>query len=241
LAGELRQSLLTAASIERLRSIVEDDVAADAIVLESTAGAFCLGADPDLLLLDDAGATAASRARGFLEQFGRLLRGIESTARPVIALVDGAAAGGGVGLAAAADFVIATRRASFGLPETLLGVVPALVFPVLARRIGVPRARWMALDGETIDAEEALRLGLVDAVTDDPEAALSRRLRRLRRLDPRAVAAVKSLAARRDVDPAAYEVAAVHMFTELLGSPGTQVRLRRFVDGLAPWPEDETP
>jgi enoyl-CoA hydratase/carnithine racemase len=226
------------ALIERLLSVVEGGGPAVAIVFENTSGTFCLGLDPSLCLLES-GDDGGERALGALERFARLLRSIEAAPRPVIALVDGAAAGGGVALATAADFVIATPRATFGFPETLLGIVPAIAFPVVARRIGVPHARWMAVSGTTIEAAAARELGLADVVTGDPEAELTRCLRRLSRLDPRAVAAVKTLAAQHEAAPAAYRTAAMETFARLLDSPETQARLRRFADGLAPWPDDE--
>ena len=239
LAGEPPRGFLSEALVERLLSIVEGDMDASAIVVENRGGTFCMGLDPSFLIAAADAPPAGQRARAALERFDRLLQAVECAACPVIALVDGPAAGGGVALAAAADVVIATRRATFALPETLLGIVPALAFPVLARRIGAPRARWMAVTGVTIDASEAIRLGIIDMVVDDPEVALARCLRRLTRLDARSIAAVKMLATLHRAEHGAYESAALRTFGQLVESPETQARLRRFAQGLAPWPEDE--
>ena len=239
LAGEPPHGFLSEALVERLLSIVEGDIYASAIVVENSGGTFCMGLDPSFLIADADAPPAGQRARAALERFDRLLQAVERAACPVIALVDGPAAGGGVALAAAADVVIATSRATFALPETLLGIVPAVAFPVLARRIGATRARWMAISGVTIDASEAMRWGIVDMLADDPEAALARYLRRLARLDARSIAAVKKLTTLHRNEHGAYESAAVRTFGELVESPETQARLRRFAQGLAPWPEDE--
>ena len=244
LAGEPPRGFLSEALVERLLTIVEADIDASAIVIENRGETFCMGLDPSCLIADADAPPAGERARAALERFDRLLQAVERAACPVIALVDGAAAGGGVALAAAADLVIATSRATFALPETLLGIVPALAFPVLARRIGAPRARWMAVSGVTIDASEAMRLGVIDMVVDDPEVALTRCLRRLTRLDARSIAAVKRLATLHaaglhGAGHGAYESAALRTFGQLVESPETQARLRRFAQGLAPWPEDE--
>jgi len=239
LSAEPPRGFLSEPLIDRLLSLVEGDRDLAAIVVESRGDTFCLGLDPGLLTADGDPAAAGKRARMALERFDRLLQAVERARCPVIAIVDGAAAGGGVGLAAAADLVIATRRATFGLPETLLGIVPALVFPVLARRVGAPRARWLALSGLTTGAAEALRLGLVDMVVANPEVALTRCLRRLARLDVRSIAAVKTLAALYGTEPAAYRAAARRAFEQLVESAETQARLRRFAAGLAPWPEDD--
>jgi enoyl-CoA hydratase/carnithine racemase len=244
LAGKPPHGFLSEALVERLLSIVEGDIDASAIVVENSGGTFCMGLDPSFLIADSDALPAGQRARAALERFNRLLQAVERAACPVIALVDGPAAGGGVALAAAADVVIATSRATFALPETLLGIVPAVAFPVLARRIGASRARWMAVTGVTIDASEAIRLGIVDRIADDPELALAQCLRRLTRLDARSIAAVKRLAALHlagwnRAGQGAYESAALETFGELVESPETQARLRRFAQGLAPWPEDE--
>jgi enoyl-CoA hydratase/carnithine racemase len=244
LAAESPRGFLSEALVERLLSILESDIDASAIVVENRGGTFCMGLDPSFLIADADAPPAGQRARAALERFDRLLQAVERAACPVIALVDGAAAGGGVALAAAADLVIATKRATFALPEILLGIVPALAFPVLARRIGVPRARWMAISGVTVEASEALRLGIIDMVVDDPEVALARCLRRLTRLDARSIAAVKRLAALHLAElhgagHGAYESAALQTFGQLVESEETQARLRRFAEGLAPWPEDE--
>lgn len=240
LGGAPPRGFLSEALVERLLSVVETSVDARAIVVGSQGGTFCMGLDPGLLIADAGTAPVGARARAMLERFGRVLCAIEGAARPVIAIVDGPAAGGGVALAAAADVVIATGRATFALPETLLGIVPALAFPVLARRIGAPRARWMAVSGVTVGASDALRLGIADLVVDDPEAVLGRYLQRLARLDARSITAVKMLATmHREEDPT-YESVALGTFERLLESPETQARLRRFATGLAPWAEDET-
>lgn len=239
LAGEPPGGFLSEWLIERLLAIVEHDVHATALVLENRGALFCSGLDPSLLIADGDTIPAATLAGAALERFDRLLRALARASYPVIAVVDGAAMGGGVALAAAADMVIATGRASFGLPETLLGIVPALAFPVLARRIGTPRARWMAVSGITIDASDAVRFGLADVVDDQPENTLARYLRRLTRLDARAIAAVKRLATLHHTDHEAYRAAALETFGQLLESPETQARLRRFASGRAPWPEDE--
>lgn len=104
-----------------------------------------------------------------LESFHQIFRTLEQTAKPSIALVDGAALGGGCELVAGCDIVIATTRARFGQPEIKLGVFPPVAAVLLPRIIGEKRARELLLTGELLDAQEALRLGLVNYVV--PSAA----------------------------------------------------------------------
>jgi len=104
-----------------------------------------------------------------LESFHGIFRALEQTGKPVIAVVDGAALGGGCELVAGCDIVIATERARFGQPEIKLGVFPPVAAVLLPRLIGDKRARELILTGELIDAAEALRLGLVNAVVPSAE------------------------------------------------------------------------
>lgn len=217
---------LSWADIDRIAESLREPSDARLVVLEGAGGVFCEGGA--------LGGGEEARPR----RFAALLSALERDARPVLALVDGPALGAGAGLAAAADVVIATPRASFGLPETLLGLIPAMVFPPLARRIGIPRARRLALGAEPFSAEEALRIGLVDEVNDDLEAALGRHARRLSRMDPHAVATFKALLAEHFPLPPGYEEAAAAQLLDLLGRPETEARVRRFLAGQAPWPDE---
>src|SRR5438477_5999325 len=93
-----------------------------------------------------------------------------SNGKVTLAVVDEQALGGGVGLAAVCDYVLATERATFGLPELLLGLVPATIFPILLERMPPQRARRLALLGHTQNAAQASASGLVDeVVASDPE------------------------------------------------------------------------
>lgn len=104
-----------------------------------------------------------------LESFHAIFRTMEQTAKPTIAVVDGAALGGGCELVAGCDIVIASERARFGQPEIKLGVFPPVAAVLLPRIIGDKRARELILTGDLIDAPEALRLGLVNYVVPSAE------------------------------------------------------------------------
>ncbi len=164
------------------------------VVLEGSGGSFCRGMDLEALI--DQPATHASTG---VRQFAQVLRAVRGCPKTVIALVDGVTVAGGVGLAAAADQLIATRRSSFGLPEVVLGMVPSMVLPLLYQRMAPQKARWLALLGQSVTAEEAAAAGLVDEVVDTAED-LERRLRQLARqllrLNPRAVHRLKQLGRR---------------------------------------------
>jgi cyclohexa-1,5-dienecarbonyl-CoA hydratase len=104
-----------------------------------------------------------------LDSFHSVFRLLAQISRPVIAVVDGPALGGGCELVAACDIVIAGERARFGQPEIKLGVFPPVAAILLPRIIGEKRARELIMLGDMIDAAEALRLGLVNYVVPATE------------------------------------------------------------------------
>jgi cyclohexa-1,5-dienecarbonyl-CoA hydratase len=99
-----------------------------------------------------------------LDSFHAIFRLLEQLAKPSIAVVDGAALGGGCELVAACDIVIASDRSRFGQPEIKLGVFPPVASVLFPRVIGEKRARELILTGEIIDSVEAGRLGLCNHV-----------------------------------------------------------------------------
>jgi cyclohexa-1,5-dienecarbonyl-CoA hydratase len=128
-----------------------------------------------------------------LDSFHGVFRNLEQIARPTIAIVDGAALGGGCELVAACDIVIASERARFGQPEIKLGVFPPVAAVLLPRVIGDKRARELILTGELIEAPEAERLGLVNYLlpSNELEQKTSELLSRFRNLSVAALAFTK--------------------------------------------------
>lgn len=163
-------------------------------VLRGAGDSFCAGGDVhdfrSLLSADE--ETIAARNR----RFGALLERLDMLPFVVIAVVEGAAFGGGVGLVAVADVVVATRDARFALSETGLGLPPAQIAPFVTARIGLARARRLALTGVRLDAGEAQRIGLVDRLVDDGgdvDTALAAILSDVLRTAPEATATTKAL------------------------------------------------
>jgi isohexenylglutaconyl-CoA hydratase len=117
---------------------------------------------------------------------------------PTIAVVTGYALGGGCGLAAACDRVIAADDAIFGTPEVTLGVAPAQIAPFLLRRCGARRARWLMLGGARLGAAAAREAGLADVVvtTAGLRTTLEAELRLLAVAEPSALRATKRIVTR---------------------------------------------
>lgn len=225
LVNERGEARMTPALAARLMS--ELDRPARIVTLEGVDGVFCEGLDLSLV---------SKGGPGLGDGFRVLLETIDQTPCPVIALVDGPALGGGCALAAVADLVLATPRATFGCPEVLWGLIPAVAFPYIARRMSPSRARLLALGVPAIDADAAHRAGLVDEIVGDLEAGLAFHSRRLLRGDPRAISAVKALS--RMSRDEHYEATADRVFDQLLASDLTQNRIERLLDGDVPWGED---
>jgi enoyl-CoA hydratase len=127
--------------------------------------AFAAGADIGAML--DLGT---DQARHFSELGHRICSRIERAPFPVIGAVNGFALGGGCEIALSCDFLYASDKAKLGQPEVNLGVIPGFGGTQrLARRIGIGRARELCYTGDAINAEEALRIGLVNAVVAHAE------------------------------------------------------------------------
>jgi len=163
------------------------------VVLTGAGRAFCAGGDiasMERMTRQD----ALERAQ--LAQ--RVIRAIWSTDKPVVAAVEGAAFGAGTALAAACDRVVAARNARFATTFTKVGLAGDMgAYVSLPTRVGVARARQMLMLPETIGAQEALSIGLVDTLTD-PGSALASALEDAARLaagPAEALAVIKSLLA----------------------------------------------
>jgi methylglutaconyl-CoA hydratase len=165
------------------------------VVIRGNGPSFSAGADVEWLKrmaaasFDENLADAAALAE--------LMLGLDRLSKPTIAFVHGAAYGGGVGLAACCDIVIATERASFCLSEAKLGIIPAVIGPHLIRAIGARQTRRYALTAEVIVARTAREIGLVHEVASEQEApALCEKIvAALLRCAPGAQSEAKSLVA----------------------------------------------
>jgi methylglutaconyl-CoA hydratase len=129
------------------------------IILQGSGKAFCAGAD--LEYLERLAAFDLEQNKADSQQLATLFRLIHEMRKPVIALVGGPALAGGCGLASVCDFVIAAEEtATFGYTEVRIGFIPAIVLVFLVKRVGEGRARELVMRGNTIDAQQALTLGL---------------------------------------------------------------------------------
>ena len=141
------------------------------VILAGRGKSFCAGAD--LAHMKKAAGFSEAENIADAQALARLLMVLGGLPKPTVALVQGPAYGGGVGLVSACDIALAAERASFALTEVRLGLIPAVISPFVVRAIGESHSRRFMLTGERFDAETALRIGLVHEVV--PADALEAR------------------------------------------------------------------
>lgn len=155
---------LVEALTDALKS-VEDDASVRAVVLTGAGKSFSAGAD--LGWMKSMAAASEKDNRKDARQLAKLMRTLNQLDRPTVARVNGAAYGGGVGLIACCDIAIGARSAKFGLTETRLGLVPAVISPYVVDAIGARQARRYFLTADVFDAPTAATLGLLHDCVDD--------------------------------------------------------------------------
>jgi methylglutaconyl-CoA hydratase len=199
-----------------------DDPAVRTVLVQATDSVFCGGADVDWMRRAEPSELAA---------VGRTLDAVAACPKPVVARVQGPVYGGGVGLAAACDLVVAAPDVRFVLSEVRLGVAPGLVSRAVIARIGGARFRSWALIARPVDAQSAAAAGLVDRVAAPGELdrAIDEVCEALCAGEPGALAAVKQLF------PDGMEVgAAAELLRELRVRPA-------FAEGIAALREKRPP
>ena len=145
------------------------DAAVRGIVIAGAGRSFVAGADIRFFIRGIEGGEVGT-IRRLTADLQKLFRVIDDSAKPVVARIHGLALGGGVELALACDYIVATPNATLGFPETGIGIYPGLGGTQrTTRRIGTGLTKWLVLTGQIITAEEALAIGLIDAVAPREE------------------------------------------------------------------------
>ncbi len=211
--------------IERLGDMFEDlghQEGVRAVVVAAAGKSFCAGADLNWM----------KRAAGFTEEdnredalsLGRMLKNLHNIPKPTIALVQGAAYGGGVGLVAACDIAIGVKSSKFCLSEVKLGLIPAVISPYVVEAMGIRACRRYFLTAEVFGADVAKENGLLHEVVDDVHdlaEARDRLLNQFRVNAPDAMADAKDLI---------YTVAGRPIDQDVIAETADRIAARRTTD-----------
>ena len=210
---------------------------ARAVFVRGAGGSFCAGAD--LEWMRDSVDWDEKDNRDDAYQLARMLKALYDIPVLTVALVDGAAFGGGVGLAAACDIAFATKTAKFAFSEVKLGLIPATISPYVIEAIGERRARSLFCTGRVFDADYAKEIGLVQEVVADARGlqAIAQGLARetisaapqAMRASKRLVAAVRG----RPIDDALMHETA-HLIAKIRTGDEGQEGVRAFLDKRKP-------
>ena len=220
---------------------IADDASVRVLVLEAEGASFSAGADLNWMR----GMAAASEEDNRLDSLAlaRLMRTLDPLPKPTIAAVQGAALGGGVGLVACCDIAIGVRDAKFGLTESKLGLLPAVISPYVIAAIGQRNARRYFATAELFDADEALRIGLLHDVVNPTalDTAVQRQIDLLLKAGPIASASATSLirAGCAHADGARHDADNASLIARLRVSPEGPEGLSAFLDKRKPhWVQD---
>ena len=215
-----------------------------ALVIRSEGKHFCAGAD--INMMRDGGGKTPEENREDSERLDRLFHGLWSHPCFTIACVQGVALGGGAGLVACSDHVIAEPRTRIALSEAKLGISAAVIGPYVYRRLGSAGFRRLAMLASRIGSEEALRIGFVDEVAgsaEDMEGSVSRVISEVMTSGPIAVTSAKRMVAELDRwegDDESLRSWTLDLTSKMRGSPEGQEGLSAFLDGRKPtWSQED--
>src|SRR4051812_25309109 len=192
MARPARRNAFDASLIDELTAAFADGGDGRCVVLSGDGPSFSAGADVEWMrssveLTYDENLADALRLRAMLDA-------IDSCPAPVVARVQGHALGGGCGLVACSDVVVAEPGAQFAFSEVKLGIVPAVISPFALAKIGPSAARRYFVTGERFTAEVAFRIGLISEVADDLDTAVDNVVSELLSAGPHATRTAKRLA-----------------------------------------------
>ena len=214
------------------------------MVLSGAGRHFCAGAD--INMMRDAGANTAEENRIDSERLDRLFNGLWAHPCFTIGAVQGVALGGGAGLVACLDHVIATTNVKIALSEGKLGILPAVIGPYVYRRLGSACFRRLAMQASRIGADEALRTGFIEQVVeniDELPAAIDALANEVLSTGPCAITLAKELTLNFDRwtgSDANLRNYTLDFTSRMLGSDEGQEGLSSFLDKRQPnWKPEE--
>jgi methylglutaconyl-CoA hydratase len=197
------------ALIERITESFEQlssDPDVRVVVIGAVGKTFCAGAD--IAWMQRAAMRGVDENLADARRFADMMATVAGCAKPVIARVQGAAYGGGVGIVCAADIAIAANPSCFSVREAKFGILPAVIGPYLVNAVGLREARRLALTCAVVDADQALRIGLIHEAVEHSQldSCVERHVDDLLRAGPQAQRHIKQLFGQLSVGPVTAEL-----------------------------------
>lgn len=225
--------------LTRIFDMLGSDPSCRMALLRANGTSFCAGADINWMMRTAQYSEEQNMAEA--ANLALMMKTLYEFPKPLVGLVQGAAVGGGVGLVACCDVVVASDASSFRLSEVKLGIVPSVISPYVVRAIGVRACRRYFLTAEPFNATEAKNLGLVHELVPDRmmSAAAAKLVERLSAGGPKAQAAAKDLIRRVDDSQLNDELFSftTELIAKLRASPEGREGLAAFLEKRNPkWP-----
>lgn len=214
--------------MNEILDIIEKDGKCKIVILEGEGSVFCSGLD--LTEISDVlfGGTISGYIDRYTIEFNGILNRLISMPKVVVSNVSGLAMGGGLGIISASDLIIASYKSEFSLPEALWGLMPAIVIPFLIRRIGFHNTYKMALTTMSVTADEALRIGLIDELSDNFEESIRKYSNRISRIDADTMGSMKQYFRQFDGIDTNTEYYAANELKKMLNSPKVIDNIQKF-------------
>ncbi|MEJ1355063.1 MAG: enoyl-CoA hydratase-related protein [Candidatus Sedimenticola sp. (ex Thyasira tokunagai)] len=234
-----RKNVISLGFLEELHEVLDDlenDCSCRLVVFQGRDGYFCTGMDFDAAT-DEGRIESEKNIQN--ASYMHLLKRISECPKVTLAKVSGKVMAGGIGIVTASDLVVASPDSEFSLPEALWGLLPACVTPFLIRRIGVHQAYRMVLTTETLCAEEAKRINLVDSLHKKPDEVIRQYFMRVERLTDKTTRELKSYFRKMWIFDDTMEKTAVDEINRLINDPVVQENIRNYAEHRQfPWDKD---
>lgn len=194
LDNPVRRNALSGELVKEFLSVIKkikEDASIRVVVIRGAGDHFCAGAD--IQWMKSLSEASYEDNKEDALQLAELFHQLYHLTKPTVALVQGAAIGGALGILSCCDLVIAQEKTQFAFSEVKIGLVPAVISPYIMAAIGVRQARRYFLTAETFFSHTAMQLGLVHIVSDELDATAAPYIKSFLQSGPQALGVTKEL------------------------------------------------
>jgi len=240
LARSEKHNAFDEAFIEEITKTFEgiaEDINARLVTVDAEGKSFCAGAD--LNWMKSMVGYSLEENQEDSHKLLRMFKAIHQCPVPVVSKVNGYALGGGTGIIACSDYVIASSQSKFGFTETRLGLVPAVISPFVIEKIGRSHSKSLFLSAEVFEAQKAYDIGLVHQISDDLDSDFDKLVMKFLGNSPNALRACKRLLNKLE-ETSSQDDLCVEMISELRTSKEGQEGMKALLEKRKPeWVEGD--